>query len=274
MTEIVATNETILVVGGGISGMTAALEAAETGKNVVLVEKNPGLGRAHFPALPLLSQAVSPDLRAGNQPAPPEEQSPRARADAGRSDRHHRQHRQLHRHHQDQAALRERELHRLRRLRARGRHDEVDDPFNYNLGQHKAAYLPNAMAYPQRYVLDPSIIGTRRRRQGQGRVQIRRDRSRHEGRDDPGQGRRGGLGDRLAALRCGEDSALRLRPLQERHHQRRIRAPGRHRTAPPAARSCAPATARKRRTSPSSSAPVRATKTICAIARASAAWPR
>ena len=31
MTEVVATNETILVVGGGISGMTAALEAAETG---------------------------------------------------------------------------------------------------------------------------------------------------------------------------------------------------------------------------------------------------
>ena len=37
MTEVVATNETILVVGGGISGMTAALEAAETGKKVVLV---------------------------------------------------------------------------------------------------------------------------------------------------------------------------------------------------------------------------------------------
>ncbi len=44
MTEHVATNQTILVVGGGISGMTAALEAAETGKNVVLVEKNPALG--------------------------------------------------------------------------------------------------------------------------------------------------------------------------------------------------------------------------------------
>jgi heterodisulfide reductase subunit A-like polyferredoxin len=44
MTEVVATNETILVVGGGISGMTAALEAAETGKNVVLVEKNPAIG--------------------------------------------------------------------------------------------------------------------------------------------------------------------------------------------------------------------------------------
>lgn len=41
--QIVATNETILVVGGRISGMTAALEAAERGKDVILVEKSPSL---------------------------------------------------------------------------------------------------------------------------------------------------------------------------------------------------------------------------------------
>ncbi|MDP2992209.1 MAG: CoB--CoM heterodisulfide reductase iron-sulfur subunit A family protein [Deltaproteobacteria bacterium] len=35
---------TILVVGGGISGLTAALEAAEVGYDVILVEKNPYLG--------------------------------------------------------------------------------------------------------------------------------------------------------------------------------------------------------------------------------------
>jgi quinone-modifying oxidoreductase subunit QmoA len=34
----------IVVVGGGITGLTAALEAAEAGQNVVLVEKNPYLG--------------------------------------------------------------------------------------------------------------------------------------------------------------------------------------------------------------------------------------
>ncbi len=34
----------ILVVGGGISGLTAAVEAAETGYEVVIVEKNPYLG--------------------------------------------------------------------------------------------------------------------------------------------------------------------------------------------------------------------------------------
>lgn len=39
-----AVSETILVVGGGIAGITAALEAAEAGAQVVLVEKNPYLG--------------------------------------------------------------------------------------------------------------------------------------------------------------------------------------------------------------------------------------
>jgi quinone-modifying oxidoreductase subunit QmoA len=45
------TNETtapasgsIMVVGGGISGLTTALEAAEVGYDVYLVEKNPYLG--------------------------------------------------------------------------------------------------------------------------------------------------------------------------------------------------------------------------------------
>ena len=37
-------NKTILVVGGGITGITSALEAAKAGKDVVLVEKGPELG--------------------------------------------------------------------------------------------------------------------------------------------------------------------------------------------------------------------------------------
>ena len=34
----------VLVVGGGISGLTAALEAAEVGKDVFLIEKNAFMG--------------------------------------------------------------------------------------------------------------------------------------------------------------------------------------------------------------------------------------
>ena len=36
--------ENILIVGGGISGITAAVEAAEVGYNTILVEKNPYIG--------------------------------------------------------------------------------------------------------------------------------------------------------------------------------------------------------------------------------------
>ena len=34
----------VLVIGGGFSGLTAAVEAAETGAQVTIVEKNPYLG--------------------------------------------------------------------------------------------------------------------------------------------------------------------------------------------------------------------------------------
>ena len=44
MVDAVATNQTIMVVGGGISGLTAAIEAAECGKQVILLEKNPSVG--------------------------------------------------------------------------------------------------------------------------------------------------------------------------------------------------------------------------------------
>jgi quinone-modifying oxidoreductase subunit QmoA len=44
MTDPIATSQTLLVFGGGISGMTAALEAAECGRDVVLVERDATLG--------------------------------------------------------------------------------------------------------------------------------------------------------------------------------------------------------------------------------------
>jgi len=159
MTEVVATNQTILVVGGGISGMTAALEAAECGKEVVLIEKNPALGGRvsqlyrYFPklchptcGLEINQRRVKQNKRirvftmaevTGITGAPGDYTasvriSPRyvnesctACGDCGNA------------------------------VEAM-----VDDAFNYNLGKVKAAYLPSKMAYPQRYVIDPSILGT------------------------------------------------------------------------------------------------------------------
>ena len=43
-TDNAAPAGSILVVGGGISGLTTTLEAAEVGYEVFLVEKNPSLG--------------------------------------------------------------------------------------------------------------------------------------------------------------------------------------------------------------------------------------
>lgn len=159
MTDVVATNETILVVGGGISGMSAALEAAECGKDVILVEKNPSLGGRvsqlykYFPKLcrPTCGQEIN-----------------QRRLKANRRVR----------------ILTMTEVEEISgetgnysvRLKSRPRYvndnctacgacaeaveTEIDNPFNYNLDKIKAAYLPHNMAFPQQYVIDPSIIGT------------------------------------------------------------------------------------------------------------------
>ncbi|MET0007677.1 MAG: FAD-dependent oxidoreductase [Candidatus Thiodiazotropha sp. 6PLUC4] len=159
MTEVIATNETILVVGGGISGMTAAIEAAETGKQVVLVEKRPYVGgrvtqlykyfpklcfptcgleinqrRAKMnPNLTILTMAEVTDLKgeAGNYTATVKI-SPRYVNDNCTACG-------------DCTKVVE---------------NEFDNEFDYNMGKRKGAYLPHRMAHPQRYVLDPAIIGT------------------------------------------------------------------------------------------------------------------
>ncbi|MCW8905516.1 MULTISPECIES: CoB--CoM heterodisulfide reductase iron-sulfur subunit A family protein [Sedimenticola] len=159
MTEVIATNQTILVVGGGISGLTAALEAAETGKQVVLVEKRPYVGgrvtqlykyfpklcyptcgleinqrRAKMnPNLTILTMAEVTDIQgeAGNYTASVKI-SPRYVNDncTGCGDC------------------------------AKAVSAEFDDEYNYGLGKRKGAYLPHRMAHPQRYVIDPAILGT------------------------------------------------------------------------------------------------------------------
>jgi quinone-modifying oxidoreductase subunit QmoA len=165
MTEVVATNETILVVGGGVSGMTAALEAAETGKKVVLVEKRPFLGgrviqlHKYFPKLchptcgleinqrrakmnpnlTILTMAEVTDIagEAGNYIAKVT-LSPRYVND-------------------NCTACGECE---------KAVETEFDNDFDYGLAakglpsKRKGAYLPHLMAHPMKYVLDPAVIST------------------------------------------------------------------------------------------------------------------
>ncbi len=159
MSEVIATNETIMVVGGGISGLTAALEAAECGKQVLLVEKAPTVGGRvgqlykYFPKLCMPTCGLEIQYRRlkGNKNvrlmtmtevtgvsgdkgnySVDLKVAPRfvnenctACGDCGRA------------------------------VEA-----EFDDEHNYGMMKRKGAYLPHNMAYPQRYVIDPAIIGT------------------------------------------------------------------------------------------------------------------
>ncbi len=159
MTDVVATNQTILVVGGGISGMTAALEAAECGKDVVLVEKAPALGGRvsqlyrYFPKLchPTCGLEINLKRLKGNKRIRvltlAEVTGIRGSAGA----------------YTVNIKIKPRYVNEnCTACGACGEavSAEIDDAYNYGLRKIKAAYLPNAMAYPQRYVIDPSIIGT------------------------------------------------------------------------------------------------------------------
>jgi quinone-modifying oxidoreductase, subunit QmoA len=155
----VATDETILVVGGGISGMTAALEAAECGKKVVLVEKSPTLGGRtallyrYFPKLCHPTCGLEINLRRlkGNRNVRVITMA-QVTAIAGTRGNYTATVKVAPRHVNDNCtACGDCE----RAVQA-----EIPNPYNYNLNRMKAAYLPHAMAYPQRYVIDPSITGT------------------------------------------------------------------------------------------------------------------
>jgi quinone-modifying oxidoreductase subunit QmoA len=159
MSDVVATNQTIVVVGGGISGMTAALEAAETGKNVVLIERNPSLGGRvaqlyrYFPKMchPVCGQEINFRRLKANPRIRVLTLAEVAGVEGGKGD------------YTVKVNVKPRYVNE--NCTACGEcgkavATEIDNPFDYNLGKVKAAYLPYAMAYPQRYVLDASIIGT------------------------------------------------------------------------------------------------------------------
>ena len=153
------TSETVLVVGGGISGLTAALEIAEYGLDVILIEKNPSLGGRvsqlyrYFPKLCRPNCGFEINLR-------------RLRANR---------------------RIRDMTLSEVTAVRGEpGNYQvtvsvtpryvnsnctacgaceaavltEIKNPHDYQFSKMKAAYLPHNMAHPSRYVIDPSIIGT------------------------------------------------------------------------------------------------------------------
>ena len=159
MTDIIATNETILVVGGGISGMTAALEAAECGKDVILIEKRAALGGRvaqlykYFPKLcrPSCGQEINQRRIAANRRLRVITMA-EIKSLAGAAGNY-------------TAVVTVKPRYVNENCTACGEcaravSAEIDHPHNYRMNKVKAAYLPHNLAWPQRYVIDPSIVGT------------------------------------------------------------------------------------------------------------------
>jgi quinone-modifying oxidoreductase subunit QmoA len=159
MSEVIATNQTILVVGGGISGMTAALEAAECGKQVILVEKNPSIGGRvsqlykYFPKLCYPSCGLEINLRRlkanRNLRLLTLTEVTAVSGEAGNYS----------------VTLKTDPRYVNENCTACGACEaavEATFPSEYDYGMkiRKGAYLPFNMAHPQRYVIDPRVIGT------------------------------------------------------------------------------------------------------------------
>jgi len=159
----VATNQTILVVGGGIAGMTAAIEAAEAGKQVVLVERNPWLGGRtaqlyrYFPKMCHPTCGLEINLRRlkANPNVQVFTQAEVTGIEGVKGD------------YSVSVRLSPRFVNSNCTACgecAKVATTEVVDRFNYGDGKTgarvKAAYLPHEMSYPQRFVIDPSVIGT------------------------------------------------------------------------------------------------------------------
>lgn len=150
-------DKSILVVGGGMAGISAALEAAEVGHHVTLVERNPYLGGRvaqmyhYFPKLcpPSCGLEINykrlkknPKIRVLTQAE--------VTAVSGQEGAF-------------KVEVKVQPRHVNSKCTCCGKCAEactleVDNPFNYNMNKMKAAYLPHPNAFPQHYVLHPDLV--------------------------------------------------------------------------------------------------------------------
>ncbi len=148
----------ILVVGGGISGITTALEAAEVGYEVFIVEKNPYLGgrvaqlNKYFPKLcpPTCGLEINFQRIKNNKNVKHFTLTEIENISGGPGNY--------------DVTLKETPRYVNGNCTCCGKcaeacDVEIPNDFNFGMDKRKAAYLPHEMAFPQRYVLDASIIG-------------------------------------------------------------------------------------------------------------------
>jgi quinone-modifying oxidoreductase subunit QmoA len=152
-------SQTILVAGGGIAGITAAAEAAETGYDVILLEQSPALGgrvaafNRYFPKLchPGCGLEINYQ-RIRKNPRIKVITLARVESLSGKAGDY-------------SVSVKTSPRYVNEKCTACGdcaRVGEMEVPNAYNQGLDmvNAAYLPHEHAYPQRYVIAPEVIGT------------------------------------------------------------------------------------------------------------------
>lgn len=143
----------VLVVGGGITGLTAALEAAEVGKDVFIVERNPYLGgrvaqlNQYFPKLcpPTCGLEINFKRIKNNRKIRTYTMTTVKSVSGGPGNY--------------EVTLETAPRYVNSNCTACGDcaeacTDEIDNAFNFGMNKCKAIYLPHEMAFPRRYVLD------------------------------------------------------------------------------------------------------------------------
>ena len=148
-----AGNGAVLVVGGGISGLTAALEAAEVGNDVFLIDKNPYFGgrvaqlNQYFPKLcpPTCGLEINFKRIKDNRKIRPYTMTTVKSVSGGPGN--------------FEVTLETAPRYVNSNCTACGDceavcTDEIDNPFNFEMDKCKAIRLPHEMAFPRRFVLD------------------------------------------------------------------------------------------------------------------------
>jgi len=152
-----AVTQSILVVGGGMSGLSAAIEAAEAGHEVYLVEKNPYLGgrvaqlHKYFPKLcpPYCGLEINFRRLKGNPKVRIFTLAEVTSISGSEGDW--------------DVSIKLNPRYVNEKCTGCNKCSEactmeIDNPFNYGMDKIKAAYLPHDMAFPMRYVLDPALV--------------------------------------------------------------------------------------------------------------------
>ncbi|MBF0210786.1 MAG: CoB--CoM heterodisulfide reductase iron-sulfur subunit A family protein [Desulfamplus sp.] len=146
----------IMVVGGGISGLTTALEAAEVGYEVLLIEKEPSLGgrvsqlKHYFPKLcpPTCGLEINYKRIKDNPKIKVMTMAEVEKVEGTPGD------------YTVDVKISPRYVNENCTVCgecAKVCESEISNEFNFGMNRRKAAYLPHNMAFPLRYVMAPSM---------------------------------------------------------------------------------------------------------------------